>query len=265
MIYFGFFYGRIDCILQCGTFAYIMTESFFITGTGTGVGKTIVTAGIAGHFISTGKKVSVMKPVQTGTGNSASDLEIVKALVPGITTIPKLLATPYSFSLPASPLLAAKCENRAINPDTILKAFKELSSRQDVDVLLVEGAGGLLVPLTEEFLMVDLILKMNIPAILVTYAGLGTVNHTLLSIEAMKNRNLKIAGIVINRMPRNPGIVEKDNIKTIERIGGVPVIAAISEFDFTDGDINPTRCPKNEIANFAKQLLIEFRRFQNQD
>jgi dethiobiotin synthetase len=239
-----------------------MTESFFITGTGTGVGKTIVTAGIAGHFISTGKKVSVMKPVQTGTGNSASDLEIVKTLVPGITAVPKLLATPYSFSLPASPLLAAKSENREINPDSILKAFKELSSRQDVDVLLVEGAGG---PLTEDFLMVDLILKMDIPAILVTYAGLGTVNHTLLSIEAMKSRNLKIAGIVINRMPLNPGIVEKDNIKTIERIGGVPVIAAISEFDFTGGDINPNRCQKNEIANFAKQLLIEFRRFQNQD
>jgi hypothetical protein len=81
----------------------------------------------------------------------------------------------------------------------------------------------------------------------------------------MKSRNLKIAGIVINRMPLNPGIVEKDNIKTIERIGGVPVIAVISEFEFTGGDINPNRCRKNEIANFAKQLLIEFRRFQNQD
>ena len=236
-----------------------MAESFFITGTGTGVGKTIVTAGIAGHFISTGRKVSVMKPVQTGTGKSASDLETVRTLVPGLITIPKLLATPYSFSLPASPLLAARSENMEINPDTILKAFNTLSARQDIDVLLVEGAGGLLVPLTEEFLMVDLIMKMNIPAILVTSAGLGTVNHTLLSIEAMKKRNLKIAGIVINRMPRNPGIVEKDNIKAIERIGGVPVIAVISEFVLPEGNKDLNDCPKNEIANFANHLFDAFK------
>lgn len=242
-----------------------MTESFFITGTGTGVGKTIVTAGIAGHFLSNGKNVSIMKPVQTGTGKSVSDLETVKAIVPGIIPLPKLLASPYSFSLPASPLLAAKSENREINPNTILKAFNDASSRTDIDVLLVEGAGGLLVPLTEEFLMIDLISQMNIPAILVSAAGLGTVNHTLLSIEAMKKRNLKIAGIVINKMPVNPSIVEKDNVKTIEQMGGIPVIAVIREFAFLRKYKNLSDCPENEFADFANQLLNEFSPFQNRD
>jgi dethiobiotin synthetase len=236
-----------------------MTESFFITGTGTGVGKTIVTAGIAGHFLSQGRNVSVMKPVQTGEGKSVTDLETIRTIVPGINTLPKLLATPYSFSLPASPLLAARSENREINPETIMKAFKELSLRKEVDVLLVEGAGGLLVPLTEDFLMADLISEMNIPAILVSTAGLGTVNHTLLSIEAMKKRNLQIAGIVINKMPLNPGIVEKDNIKTIERICGVPVIAVVSEFDSLKKYKNLNDCPKNEFADFANQLFSAFK------
>ncbi len=235
-----------------------MAQSFFITGTGTGVGKTIVTAGLAGHFLSQGKNVSIMKPVQTGEGKSVSDLETVKTIFPGITHLPKMLASPYSFSLPASPLLAARSENREINPDTILKAFKDLSARKEIDILLVEGAGGLLVPLTEEFLMVDLISEMGVPAILVASAGLGTVNHTLLSIEAMKKRNLKIAGIVINKMPLHPGIVEKDNIKTIERMGGVPVIAVISEFDFLRKNKNFADCQKDEFANFANELLSAF-------
>lgn len=239
-----------------------MAQSFFITGTGTGVGKTIVTAGLAGFFLSKGKNVSVMKPVQTGEGKSVSDLEIVKTIVPGMTPLPKMLATPYSFSLPASPLLAARSENREIDPDTIMKAFKESSSRPDIDILLVEGAGGLLVPMTNDFLMVDLISKMNIPAILVTAPELGTVNHTLLSIEAMKKRNLKIAGIIINKMPLQPGIVEKDNVKTIEQISGIPVIAVITEFEFLRINKNFDDCLKSEIANFANQLLNEFRHFQ---
>ncbi|MFA6294550.1 MAG: dethiobiotin synthase, partial [Victivallales bacterium] len=130
---------------------------------------------------------------------------------------------------------------------------------KDLDILLVEGAGGLLVPLTEEFLMVDLISKMGIPAILVTGAGLGTVNHTLLSIEAMKKRNLKIHGIVINKMPLHPGVVEKDNIKTIERMGEIPVIAVISEFDFLMKNKDFADCQKDEFANFAHELFSSFK------
>ena len=232
-----------------------MAKSFFITGTGTGVGKTIVTAGIAGFFLSKGKNVSVMKPVQTGTCESVSDLETIKLIAPGITPIPKRLANPYSFSLPASPLLAAESENKKIKTDIILKAFREISSRTDIDVLLVEGAGGLLVPLTDKFLMIDLISEMGIPVILVAAAGLGTVNHTLLSIEALKNRNLEIAGIVINKMPRNPGVVEKDNVKTIERLAGIPVMAVIGDFEF-HGKYRKT---KDELADFAEQTLAAFK------
>ena len=242
-----------------------MAKSYFITGTGTGVGKTIVTAGIAGYFLSRDKNVSIMKPVQTGTGETSSDLDTARAIVPKITPLPKRMASPYSFSLPASPLLAAKCKNRKIDTNKILNAFKEASSRPNIDVLLVEGAGGLLVPMTDKFMMIDLISEMDIPVILVATAGLGTVNHTLLSIEAMKNRNLTIAGIVINKMPRKPGIVEKDNIRIIEQMGNVPVIAVVREFDFLRRNSHLGNCSKSKIANFANELLIEFRHFQNRD
>ncbi|HBC86761.1 MAG TPA: dethiobiotin synthase [Lentisphaeria bacterium] len=217
---------------------------FFVTGTGTGVGKTIATAGLAALFSSSGRKVAVMKPVQTGLCESIGDLEVIRSIAPGLVRLPDKISCPYSFSLPASPALAASVENKTISPAKILAAYHKCISYPGIDTLLVEGAGGLMVPVKDRILMIDLISLLKIPAILVADAGLGTLNHSLLSIEAMKRRKIRIAGIILNRMPKNPGVLEKDNIRTLERLSEIPVIAVIETIN------SPVKS-----ARFADELL----------
>jgi len=225
----------------------ISVKSYFITGTGTGVGKTIATAGIAGLFIARGKKVSIMKPCQTGIRSSEPDIETARRLFPGILKLPADISCPYAFSLPASPALAASHAKKTIDMDKIITAYETAMSTKGLDLLLVEGAGGLMVPITEKHMMIDIPAMLDIPAILVADAGLGTVNHTLLSIEAMKNRKIKIAGVIISNMPSPSGIIEKGNIKAIEKYSGVPVLAII---DRISPELNSSR-----PADFADKLL----------
>ncbi len=202
-------------------------KAFFITGTGTGVGKTIVTAAIASHLLSLGRNVAVMKPVQTGLSESAGDLATISSLVPGIVDLPRDIACPYSFPLPASPALAAADAGKRISTARIISAYRKCISYPGLDILLVEGAGGLMVPLSGKFMMIDLISNLKTPVILVADAGLGTINHTLLSIEAMERRSINIAGIILNRMPSVKSLVEKDNPYVLEKLSGVPVIATL--------------------------------------
>ncbi|MFZ2658635.1 MAG: dethiobiotin synthase [Victivallales bacterium] len=230
----------------------ISVKSYFITGTGTGVGKTIATAGIAGLFIARGKKVSIMKPCQTGIQDSEPDIATAHGLFPGIFKLPADISCPYAFSLPASPALAASHEKRTMEIKKICNAYDTAISTEGLDLLLVEGAGGLMVPITDKHMMIDIPAMLDIPAILVADAGLGTVNHTLLSIEAMKNRKIKIAGVIISNMPSPSGIIEKDNIKAIEKYSGVPVLAII---DRISPELNSSR-----PADFAGRLLACMRK-----
>ncbi len=223
------------------------TKSFFITGTGTGVGKTLVTAGLAGLLISRGKRVSVMKPVQTGTSSSATDIETISGLVPGLHRLPASTEIPYSFPLAASPALASSQERKRIEPLRIREAYWAAMACKDIDMLLVEGAGGLMVPLNDRLLMIDLISLLQIQVILVCTAGLGTVNHTLLSIDALERRKIPVAGIVVNRMPSNPGAVERDNVRTIGRRSGIPVLAVVAELS--------AGTTAAKTADFAGELL----------
>ncbi|OGV56477.1 MAG: dethiobiotin synthase [Lentisphaerae bacterium GWF2_50_93] len=230
----------------------IPVKSYFITGTGTDVGKTIATAGIAGLFISLGRKVSIMKPCQTGIQYSEPDIAMAHSLFPGIFELPAGTACPYAFPYPASPALAASHQKKTIDMRKIIKAYEAAISTEGLELLLVEGAGGLMVPITENHMMIDIPKLFDIPAILVADAGLGTVNHTLLSIEAMKKRKIKIAGVILNRMPSPAGALEKDNIRTIEKYSGVPVLASISR-------ISP-ELNLSKPANFADCLLARMRK-----
>lgn len=221
-------HGRIK-ILKLDFRKMSCIKTLFITGTGTETGKTLVVAGIAFLCGENGLNTAVMKPVQTGVKNRAGDISFIKSLVPGIYPLSDKLACPYSFALAASPHLAAKNEGKNINISVIQKAYDKALQSPSLDVLLLEGAGGLYVPINEDDTMIDLIKKLGIAVILVSPAGLGMINHTLLSVEALKTRNIKIAGIVVNRMPDPPGIIEKDNIKTIEKLSGAPILAVIRE------------------------------------
>ncbi len=225
---------------------------YFITGTNTDIGKTITTAAVATYAMSKGKKVGVMKPVQTGTDEYQTDIQTIKDLCPDIYDIPKNLEIPYLFKYPASPHLAAEKENRCIDKNVILKAFQEIQTNVPIDVLLIEGAGGLLVPITRNYLMIDLICEMNIEVILVASSGLGTINHTLLSIEALKKRNIDIVGVIFNQVTTPCSDIEEDNFGIIESLGGVKVLGKLKNYSLK----NPKEFEKNVLSDMLLEDMI---------
>lgn len=208
-------------------------QTIFITGTGTDVGKTFITAGIASICKSLKYSTAVMKPVQTGSDDFKPDLEEINTITPGLYPLPAELATPYTFKLPASPHLAAEEEDIEVNPEVIIKAYNKIQN-YDLDFLLLEGAGGVYVPLTKKYLMIDLISQLKPKVIVTALAGLGTINHTLLTINALKSNNIEVIGTIINKFPSNPSLIEKDNIKIIEEISKTPIIAVIKEVKSTN-------------------------------
>jgi len=224
-------------------------SAYFITGTDTDVGKTIVTAGLSALSCHSGLKTAVMKPVQTGTKDYLPDLDTVRKLSPFILRLPQEQAMPYMFPLAASPHLAAAEAGVSIDIGLIKQRIRDIISSPTLDVLLIEGAGGVLVPINHEYTFLDLMKELNFPVIIVAKTGLGTINHTLLSLEVMKRAGLEIHGIIFNKMPLNPAIIDRDNIITIEKMGGVPILGIINEIEFNDDE------EKNQAA-----LLSEFRK-----
>ncbi|WP_353861475.1 dethiobiotin synthase [Azospirillum formosense] len=186
----------------------------FVTGTDTGVGKTLVSAVLARAW-----GAAYWKPLQTGLKDEAGDTPTVAALA---ALPPERVHTPaYALAEPLSPHAAAELEGVAIDPDAL--------ALPDTDrPLVVEGAGGLLVPVTEDVFIIDLIARFGLPVVLVARSTLGTINHTLLSLEALRARGLAVAGVVLNGPP-NPG-----NRAAIERFGKVRVLAEIPTLDRID-------------------------------
>lgn len=177
--------------------------AIFITGTDTGVGKTLVTAALAFHFSSQGLNVGVMKPIETG-------VEDPKELGPDARLLrwaaessdhPELIS-PYRFTQPAAPCQAATSAKQQIDTDEIVKAYQTL--RQGKDIVLIEGAGGLMVPIRGGYIMADLARQLELPLLIVTHPRLGTLNHTLLTTFAARAMELEMSGYIINQMPEKP-------------------------------------------------------------
>jgi dethiobiotin synthetase len=209
-----------------------MKQGIFITGTDTGVGKTIVTTVILSILRKAGIDAVPMKPVQTGCRRRSGklvvpDLESILRLV-GIrtTNAEKELMCPFKYMPACSPHLAASITGRRISLNKILQCFRRLSNRHQV--VVVEGAGGVLVPLDRKKTMVDLMKLLGLPVILVARPGLGTINHTLLSARELKRAGLKLKGVIFNQAePGQPGFIEKDNFKTIPAIGRIKVLGFV--------------------------------------
>lgn len=168
-----------------------MSQRLFITGTDTNVGKTIASAILATRALQLGSSVSYHKPIQTGA-EVDSDAETVKALAPISETLE--VSTGLSLNRPLSPHLSAFYAQSYLELPPII-ATSNAASRHDLN--LVEGAGGLQVPINRRFVMLDLIHKLAIPCIVVTYAKLGCINHTLLSLEALRARKIPIFGVIM--------------------------------------------------------------------
>ena len=171
----------------------------FVTGTDTDIGKTVVTAGLAAVMQSLGYKAGVYKPIQSGAEEKngfliSPDLSYVKKLDFYVETLCTYLLKP-----PTAPRIAAEIDGVSINLNAINREYQSI--KQTCEVVFVEGAGGLMVPVTKESLMIDIAKMLDIPLLVVARPHLGTINHTLLTINQAKQAGLDIAGVIINRYP----------------------------------------------------------------
>ncbi|MBS4760453.1 MAG: dethiobiotin synthase [Clostridium sp.] len=185
----------------------------FITGTDTDIGKTIVTAGLAAVMQSLGYKAGVYKPFQSGAVEKngflvSPDLAYVKKMDFYVETL-----CTYLLKEPTAPYIAAELEGININLGTVAREFQTL--RQACETVLVEGAGGLMVPVTKEAVIADVIKMLDIPLLIVARPNLGTINHTILTINQAKTMGLDIAGVIINRYPEG---TQDAAIKTAPRL-----------------------------------------------
>ena len=174
---------------------------YFVSGIDTDAGKSYCTAWLARELAQNGKRVITQKFIQTGNTGHSEDIDLHRRIT-GTVYLPEDeegLTMPEIFSYPCSPHLASRIDRRPIDFGKIERATQELARRYDI--VLVEGAGGLMVPLTEEYLTIDYIAEKKCPLIFVTSGKLGSINHTLLSFEAIKNRGITLDTVLYNLYP----------------------------------------------------------------
>jgi dethiobiotin synthetase len=197
-------------------------RGLFVTGTGTEVGKTVVAAALARTFASSGKRVAVFKPAVTGLKEPGETDHALLRRAAGSTQSDDEIA-PYRYGPPASPHLAASLAGEEIDPERLRRAAH--ATAEGADVLVCEGVGGLLVPLTPPYLVRDLAVDLGLPLVIAASPGLGTINHTLLTVEAARAADLEVAAVVLTPWPEEPSAIERSNRETIEALGEVPVKA----------------------------------------
>ncbi|MBI3317452.1 MAG: dethiobiotin synthase [Candidatus Omnitrophica bacterium] len=213
----------------------MLKPGIFITGTDTGVGKTIVAAGLAMALRSRGLRVGVMKPVATGCQGTDQHLVSMDAvfLMEAAENEYAALSSPARFRHPLSPNVASALEKKPIKISEIVRAYQEL--QRHYDFIIVEGIGGLLVPISKDYFVANLIKEFELPLLIVARSGLGTINHTLLTVDAAVVRGFDIRGIIFNRMPTvNFSMVEVTNPKVIHELTGIPILGSLPEMDHVD-------------------------------
>ena len=207
-------------------------KGIFITGTDTGVGKTIVASALARLLRDQGVNVGVMKPVTSGcreeNGLLVSEDASLLAWSAGVNGMDPDIA-PYLLRLPIAPAEAARREGVRIDFQHISDSFALLTSRHDF--IIVEGAGGLMVPLGGRLLIADLIKHLNLPILVVARPNLGTINHTLLTCFTASQLGIDVKGVVINNYPETPEIAEEMAPQLIASLAGVPLLAVLPHLD----------------------------------
>jgi len=229
-------------------------KGFFITGTDTGIGKTVLAGWLLAHMRGQGIDVVPMKPVQTGCEIRrgrivAPDLEFcLRAAKLDPNEEERSLMCPYRYKPACSPHLAAGIEGRPIRIPRIMQAFQRLAERHDA--VIVEGAGGILVPLNRRSTLLDLIQKIRLPVLIATRPGLGTLNHTFLTINELRRAGCAMAGIVIVESgPPARDAIERDNRKTLARTG-IPVLGRLK---YRSG-ISPEHVRCLDADNLARNI-----------
>ena len=195
----------------------------FVTGTDTAVGKSILAAAICAGLVARGERVAAFKPVVTGLDEEAGEWPHDHELLASAANAgqsPQDVA-PYRFGPAASPHLAAELAGERIEPSRLLELAARASAA--ADVLVVEGVGGLMVPLSTDYLVRDLAVDLGLPAVVAARPGLGTINHALLTLEAARRAGLDIAGVVLTPWPERPSVIEASNRATIEQMAATAV------------------------------------------
>ncbi|HET8955313.1 MAG TPA: dethiobiotin synthase [Solirubrobacterales bacterium] len=198
-----------------------MADGVFVTGTGTEVGKTVVAAAIARTLAAEGRRVAVFKPAVTGLDEGVETDHALLRRASGSDQSDEEVA-PYRYGPPASPHLAAALAGEEIDPERLRRAASEAA--EDADAIVCEGVGGLLVPLSSTYLVRDLAADLGYPLVVVASPGLGTINHTLLTLESARDAGLEVAAVVLTPWPAEPTEIEASNRETIAALGGAPVL-----------------------------------------
>jgi len=229
-----------------------MKAGIFITGTDTDVGKTIVAAGLALVLRARGLKVGVMKPVATGCHGPDERLVSQDAafLMEAAENEYPPLTSPERFRNPLSPNVAAMLEKREIDVSAILRSFRQL--QKHYDFMIVEGIGGLMVPLKKDYYVANLIRDMGLPLVIVSYAGLGAINHSLLTVDAARIRGLEVRGIIFNRVSvTNYSLAELTNPKVIHDLSGVPILGTLPDID----GLNMDSCQFGKLKDLFQERI----------
>ena len=197
--------------------------SLFITGTDTGIGKTLVGCGIAAALTAQGKRVGVLKPAETGCDRRDGVLypdDAMRLAGYAQSKLPIETVCPYRFSPPVAPSVAAEQAGVTIQPERIVKVFQTIAGQHEVT--LVEGAGGLLVPLVGRYAFADLARDLGIPILVVVGSKLGALNHTLLTLHCIEARGLPLAGYILNHPTQTADDAIKTNVATLAGLTDVP-------------------------------------------
>jgi dethiobiotin synthetase len=194
-----------------------MKGVYFVSGIDTDAGKTYVTGLLAKSLMEKGVKVVTQKFIQTGNETWSEDIEAHRKIM-GINPLPEDLdhtTAPIIFHYPASAQLAARLDGSEIDFDLIKKSTATLAARYDV--VLIEGAGGLMVPVTDDYFTIDYVAENDLPLILVTNGVLGSINHTILSLEAIKSRGIRLHAVVYNTYFDKDKVIAADTVEFVKR------------------------------------------------
>jgi dethiobiotin synthetase len=198
----------------------ISTSGIFVTGTGTEVGKSVVAAVIAHSLTAEGKRVAVFKPAVTGLAEGGeADHELLRRAAGSHQSDDEI--APYRYGPPMSPHLAAELAGEEIDPARLLAGARAAAA--DADSLVCEGVGGLMVPLSPDYLVRDFAVDLCLPLVIAASPGLGTLNHTLLTIEAARNAGLDVQAVVLTPWSEEPSSIEASNRATFAALTGVKV------------------------------------------
>jgi len=204
------------------------TNTLFVTGTDTSVGKTYVCARFLEFLKKKGVQAGYQKWVATGAdAEMPEDLALCLSTA-GIVSKPESLdqQVPFRFRFPASPHLAAEIENREVKPEVIIEKYVTLAA--NYEWLIVEGVGGVMVPLRRDLLLIDLLARLKPRILVVARSGLGTLNHTLLTLEALRNRKIPVLGVVFSDTEKQEDeILVQDNMRTVEETALVRVFGRL--------------------------------------